>query len=280
MPGRCAEAAARIRAAAPGAEVRFETADLSSQAEVRALAARLRDREARLDVLVNNAGCFTFRRTESVDGIELQLAVNHLAPFLLTHGLLPLLEAAPRARVVFVSSGSHVHGRIRWRDPGRRRFYNGLAAYGQSKLAVLMIGRGAGPPARARFEPSTRSRSIPGSCARTSEARTAARIVRWVWGLRAGRGIDRRRAAESIAWLAAEPSIAGWTGRYWKERQAVPSSRRSTDPSACRRLWDLSARLCGLAVASGLPAPQVVQVEVPQHVRQDDRLDVRVDVMA
>lgn len=276
--GRCMEATARIRAAVPGAEVRFETADLSSQAEVRALAARLRDRESRLDVLVNNAGCFTFRRAESVEGIELQLAVNHLAPFLLTQELLPLLEAAPRARVVFVSSGSHVHGRIRWRDPGRRRFYNGLAAYGQSKLAVLMV---AVELARRLGSGSTIDTfAVDPGLVRTDIGRKGGGpIVRWVWGLRAGRGITAAEAAGSVAWLAIEPSIAGWTGRYWKERQVVPSSRRSTDPAACRRLWDLSARFCAPGEASGQPAPQVRQVEVPQDVRHDDRLDVRVHVM-
>ena len=73
-------------------------------------------------------------------------------------------------------------------------------------------------------------------------------LVRWVWGLRAGSGISAAEAAESVAWLAMEPSIAGWTGRYWKERRAVPSSRRSTDPAACRRLWELSERLCASTV--------------------------------
>ena len=99
-PGRCADAAMRINAEAPNADVRFETADLSSQAAVRGLAARIRDREARLDVLVNNAGLFTFRRAESVDGIEMQLAVNHIAAFLLTRELIPLLAAAPGHRDV------------------------------------------------------------------------------------------------------------------------------------------------------------------------------------
>jgi NAD(P)-dependent dehydrogenase (short-subunit alcohol dehydrogenase family) len=131
-PGRCAEASPHRESRRRPARRSFEVADLSSQAEARALAMRLAGREPRLDVLVNNAGLFTLRRAVSVDGIEMQLAVNHLAPFLLTRELLPLLAAAPRARVVFVSSGSHVPGRIRWSDPGRRRFYNGLAAYEQS----------------------------------------------------------------------------------------------------------------------------------------------------
>jgi retinol dehydrogenase-12 len=242
-PGRCEDAAARIGAAAPGADVRFEAADLSSQAAVRALAARIRDREARLAVLVNNAGLFTFTRTESVDGIEMQLAVNHLAAFLLTRELLPLLLAAPRARVVFVSSGSHFNGRIRFRDPGRRLVYSGLAAYEQSKLAVLMTGvelaRRLGPGS------TIDTFAVDPGLVRTNIGRKDGNpVVQWVWGLRARRGITAVEAGGSVAWLVTEPSVEGLTGRYWKERQAVPSSRFSTDPIACRRLWELSETLC------------------------------------
>lgn len=244
-PARCADAAARIGAAVPEAAVRFEVADLSSQEAVRALAARVAHRESRLDVLINNAGLFTFDRRTSVDGIELQLAVNHLAPFLLTHELLPLLAAAPRARVVFVSSGTHVRGRIRWRDPGRRRLYNGLAAYAQSKLAVLMtaveLARRLGPSSTiAAFAVD------PGLVRTGIGTKDGSPIVRWIWGLRAARGIEPRQSAESVAWVAMEPSIQALTGRYWKGRRTLPSSRLSTDPAACRRLWQLSACLCGI----------------------------------
>jgi NAD(P)-dependent dehydrogenase (short-subunit alcohol dehydrogenase family) len=242
---RCAAAAVRIAAAVPGADVRFETADLSSQAGVRALAALVAGREPRLDALVNNAGLFTFRRAESVDGIEMQLAVNHLAPFLLTHELLPLLAEAPRARVVFVSSGSHFQGRIRWGDPGRRRFYNGLAAYEQSKLAVLMLAR----ELARRFGPGSTIDTFaadPGLVRTDIGRKDPSRIVGWVWGLRARGGISAPDSAAAVAWLVIEPSIAGITGGYWKERRLLGPSPRATDPEACRRLWDLSARLCGI----------------------------------
>ncbi len=249
-PGRCADAAARIADAAaaevPGAEIRFEVADLSSRAEVRALAMRLAEREPRLDALVNNAGLFTFRRAESVDGIEMQLAVNHLAPFLLTRELLPLLAAAPRARVVFVSSGSHRQGRIRWHDPGRCCFYNGLAAYEQSKLAVLMIAR----ELARRLGPGSTISSYaadPGLVRTDIGKKDRSPFVGWIWGLRARGGISAAESGGAVAWLAAEPSIADVTGRYWKARRPVEPSSRAADPDACRRLWDLSERLCGPA---------------------------------
>ena len=248
-PGRCAEAAGRIRASVPDAEVRFETADLSSQAEVRSLAARIRGREPRVDVLVNNAGLFTFRRAESVDGIEMQLAVNHLAAFLLTLELLPLLAAAPRSRVVCLGSGSHFSGRIRWGDPGRSRLYNGLTAYEQSKLAVLMFATELSRRLGAGSTVDTYAVD-PGLVRTGIGGKDGSAIVRWVWDLRTRGGIGARESAESVAWLAMDPSAEGRTGRYWKEREVVPSSRLSTDPEACRRLWDISEQLCGIEADS------------------------------
>ncbi len=253
-PARCVDAAARVAASVPDADVRYEVADLSSQAEVRALAVRVAEREPRLDVLVNNAGLFTFRRAVSVDGIEMQLAVNHLAPFLLTRKLLPLLASAPRARVVYVSSGSHFQGRIRWSDPGRRRFYNGLAAYEQSKLAVLMIAhelaRRLGPESTIRTYAAD-----PGLVRTDIGKKDRSRIVGWVWGLRTRGGISAAESAAAVAWLASEPSIAGVSGRYWKQRTQAEPSSRATDPDACRRLWDLSERLCGPARGRAVPLP-------------------------
>jgi len=252
-PARCAAAAARIAEASagvPGAEVRFEVADLSSQAEVRSLAARVAEREPHLDVLVNNAGLFTFRRAESVDGIEMQLAVNHLAAFLLAHELLPLLAAAPRARVVFVSSGSHFQGRIRWGDPGRRRFYNGLAAYEQSKLAVLMIARELADRLGPVSSIDTYA-ADPGLVRTDIGQKDRSPLVRWIWDLRARGGICAAESAASVAWLAIEPTLEGVTGGYWKERVPLSPSARAADPVACRRLWDLSSRLCGIADPAG-----------------------------
>jgi retinol dehydrogenase-12 len=248
-PARCADAAARIAAVAagvPGADVRYEVADLSSQAEVRALAVRVAGREPRLDVLVNNAGLFTFHRAESVDGIEMQLAVNHLAAFLLTNELLPLLAAAPRARVVFLSSGSHFPGRIRWGDPGRRRFYSGLAAYEQSKLAVLMIARELAR--RLGPESSIDTYAVDPGLVRTDIGKKdRSRIVGWAWGLRTRGGMTAAESGAAVAWLASEPAIAGVTGRYWKGRLQVEPSSRAADPEACRRVWELSERLCAPA---------------------------------
>ena len=128
---RCRAAEQRLRALHPDAAPMYFVADLSLQSEVRGLAERVREALPGLDGLVNNAGTFTFWLELTREGFETQWAVNHLAPFLLTYELLPLLETAPAGRVVTVSSDSHYGARITWDDPQLRRHYNGLGAYGR-----------------------------------------------------------------------------------------------------------------------------------------------------
>ena len=93
---RCREAQQDIRDATGNPRVAYLKADLSSQAEIRELAAAIAASEARIDVLVNNAGVFTLSRRETVDGLETQLAVNWLAAFMLTGLLLPRLCCGTR----------------------------------------------------------------------------------------------------------------------------------------------------------------------------------------
>src|SRR2546422_467828 len=106
-PSRMEAALAQVRAESGSAEVEALLADLSSQQQVRGLAQQFRDKHQRLDVLINNAGGIWMKRQETVDGLEMTFAVNHLAYFLLTHLLLETLEASAPARIVNVSSRAH-----------------------------------------------------------------------------------------------------------------------------------------------------------------------------
>src|SRR3979411_2619262 len=103
---RKGEAAVReVRStAAANVDITFLQADFASLAQVRDLAAQVVASVPRLDVLINNAGCGNFSRTVTTDGYETTFAVNHLAPFLLTHLLLNKLEESAPARIVDVAS--------------------------------------------------------------------------------------------------------------------------------------------------------------------------------
>jgi len=113
--------------------------DLADLASVAAAASQVHREFGRLDLLINNAGVMAPPRRLSRDGYELQFAVNHLGHFALTAALLPLLEQQVGSRIVSVSSGAHYFGRIAFDDLQGERRYDPWSAYGQSKLANVMM---------------------------------------------------------------------------------------------------------------------------------------------
>jgi retinol dehydrogenase 14 len=133
------DSAAREIRAAGGGPVDILVADLSSQTEVRQLADEVLERLPRIDVLINNVGGYWKTRHVTADGLERTFALNHLAPFLLTHLLLDRLTHSSPARVVTVSSHAHAQGRIDFDDLQGERDYSGARAYNQSKLANVLF---------------------------------------------------------------------------------------------------------------------------------------------
>lgn len=247
---RCRQAETAVGSLNPVVRVHYLTADLSQQGEVRRLAAMIRDRlaadgKATLEGLVNNAGTYTYWLTLTPDGIETQWAVNHLAGFLLTHELLPLLQAAPYARVVTVSSGSHHGARIHWDDPQLRRRYDGLAAYGITKLANILFTVELN---RRLGEGSTvRAFAVDPGLVKTDIAlKGTPELVRWIWKIRRSGGIDPEVPARCIQYLLTEPSIQHVPQQYWKNCHPARASRTALDGESAARLWTLSEGLCGI----------------------------------
>ena len=243
---RCESARRAIQISTGNDNVVFETADLSSQEEVRSLAERIAQRSGSVGLLVNNAGTFTFSRSETRDGLETQFAVNHLAGFLLTGLLMPLLRAAPSARVVTTSSGSHFAGRMHWDDVMLHRRYQGLAAYDQSKLATVLFTR----ELARRLGPNARISTFavdPGLVKTDIGMKGNNRLVRLAWRVRTRGGISPEAAARSLIYCGLDGAAEGMTGLYWKECRPLTPSKAACDPSQARQLWELSERLCGIA---------------------------------
>ena len=247
-PARCVEAENHLRSLRSGADPVVLVCDLALQAQVRQLAEYIRDllaarEKTGLDGLVNNAGTFTYWLAFTPEGFETQWAVNHLAPFLLTHELLPLLCTAPSARVVTVSSASHYNTRLRWDDLQLRRRYNGLLAYNQSKLAnvlfTLELNRRLGPGSSVRAFAAD-----PGLVKTEIGFKGTPGIVRWVWGLRRSGGDDPREAARGIVYLLTEPAIQDSGEIYWKASQPRQASPYALDAESAGLLWSISEQMC------------------------------------
>ena len=242
--GRVEAAAVDIRAATGNPAVDALAADLSSQAEVRRLAADVLDAYPRLDVLVNNVGGSWATRHVTADGLEHTFALNHLAAFLLTNLLLDRLKASAPARVVTVSSNAQSLGKIDFEDLQGERNYSEQKAYPQSKLASVMFTY----ELARRLEGSGVTATVlhPGVVRTGFGAEDPSRIFKLLVPLwRPFMKTPQQGAATSIE-LASSPKVEGVTGTYFANGRPQRSNKASYEGAATTRLWEVSAGLVGI----------------------------------
>ncbi|NLC67366.1 MAG: SDR family NAD(P)-dependent oxidoreductase [Clostridiaceae bacterium] len=248
---KCQKAEETILENSPGAQVTFCIADLSCLSRVKVLALNINrivnEKGCKgIDVLINNAATVSSWYTTTPEGFETQFAVNHLAPFLLTHELLPLLKKTPEARIIMVSSGSHFRTRFNWDDIMLRKRYNCLLAYKQTKLANVMFSIELN---RRLGEDSTvRAFSVdPGLVNTEIGMKGTSGLVKWFWKKRSSHGITPREAASGIVYLASEPSVMREKAVYWKNCKSCNPSRYSQKGEALLKLWEISEKMCGIS---------------------------------
>jgi NAD(P)-dependent dehydrogenase (short-subunit alcohol dehydrogenase family) len=218
-------------------------ADLSSQAAIRALAAEVRARFPRIDVLINNAGAIFARRELTVDGIEQTFAVNHLAPFLLTNLLLDQVQAAPAGRIVTVSSEIH-SGKLDFDNLQGERHYSFFKAYQISKTANILF----------TYELARRleGTGITANCLSPGPTRTGfgdnlrglPRLMPLLMKRIPVLFVSPDQGARMPVYLATSPEVAGVSGRFFfkgRERWTKPITY---DAEVAAQLWSLSERLC------------------------------------
>ncbi len=213
----------------------FMTADLSSQAQIRALAAAFQAKYDRLDVLVNNAGALFTSYRESVDGIEMTFALNHLAYFLLTFLLIDTIKGSAPARIINVASDAHQGSTINFDDLGYRQRYSAWTAYGASKLANILFTYEL---ARRLEGTGVTVNTLHPGFVDTNFQRAA--------GLSMRGHLTPEEGAGTQIWLATSKEIEGMTGEYFVRRRATRSSDASYDEAAARRLWEVSAKMVGV----------------------------------
>lgn len=248
-PQRCARAQEQVELACPGGQARYLVADLSRQTEVRRLAVEIeallgKTGAPALDVLVNNAATYASRRTITEDGVELMLAVNHLAPFLLTHLLLPRLTAAPAGRIITVSSASHYRAIIDISRLNKPSIYFGYERYKVHKFANVLFTYELN-----RRLADTRVRAFavdPGLVDTDLGQKGTGRLASLFWKYRRRKGRPPEIPAQTVLFLSSEPSLQDSRDYYWRDcRPKQPDPRTARDDLASQ-LWQMSAALCNL----------------------------------
>lgn len=202
-------------------------ADLSSLEEVRTLAKNVVAMHPQIDVVIHNAGVFMNERVLTKDGFETTFAVNHLAPFLLTH----LLRPAIRARIVVVSSIAHTRGHMQWDNLQGEKRFDGYDAYAMSKLANVLFTvemakhLGAKPTINALH---------PGV--------VSTKLLKEGFGGMRGPDSHEDGAATSV-YLATSSEVEGQTGGYYVRCAPASPSKEARDPDVAKKLYEISAKL-------------------------------------
>ena len=226
---------------AKGASTELVLADLSSLQQVREAASAIAGAHPRINILVNNAGLITPRREVSPEGHEMILAVNHLAPVVLSLALEPALKAGAPARIVNVGSTASDRATLDLSDLEGERSWNPLRAYGRSKLALMM----------ATFEQARRLEGSgvtvnvlhPGVVATTLGSVPGP--IGWGWAAIRPFMISPERGAETPLFVALSPQVEGITGRYWKRCKQARPNRQALELATVRQLWSATMRLAG-----------------------------------
>ncbi len=224
--------------------IEYIIADLSLMREVRKMAEEFKKRHDKLHLLINNAGAYFAKRKVTDEGNELTLALNHLAPFLLTNLLLDLLKKSAPARVVTVSSAAHDMVKdLDLDDIQSEKKYRGFQVYGKTKLMNILFTK--------ELAKRLKGTGVTANCLHPGFVRTGFgknnsilhKIGMWLLSPFA---ISPKKSAEGVVYVATSPEIENISGEYFHNKKIKRPSRLALREDLAKRLWEISEKLVGL----------------------------------
>ena len=231
----------KILSSTPQAVLRFYRADLYYQQDIKILVEQLISSEPKLDILINNAGAFFQTRQESKEGLEMTFALNHMGYFVLTNGLLDMLETSVDSRIINVASNAHFGAALDFADLQMEKKYRGWKAYQRSKLANILFTN----ELARRLKPKKVSvNALHPGFVRTNFGNNNSFVFRW--GMRVAmflKAISVEKGAETLVYLASDPSLDGVSGTYFANCKKISSSTEARENVASERLWRKSEEL-------------------------------------
>lgn len=245
---KCYKAIKEIRKENANVAIRYFIADLSLQSEIRKLCTEVTDYidenyEGRLDVLVNNAGAFTTYYTLTNEGFEMQFAVNHLAPFLITDLMMSALKKSKHPKVLTTSSNSHYGAKIDFDNLMLSKNYNQLRAYKRTKLMNVLF----------TYELNKRYKDVnnftafavdPALVNTSMGEKNTNGLAKLVWSIRKHKGVSPEEGASTIVYLASENIKRKDKGYYYKNCEYKCPNKKALNKESANRLWKISSRYC------------------------------------
>ena len=239
------EAVEEIKKATGNEKVDSVTIDLSSQKSVRDSAEKIKAKCPKIDVLINNAGCYVSDLQLNADGLEMQFATNHLGHFLLTNLLMDNLKAAENARIINLASIAHKYTRELDLDDinYQKEEYGGWKSYSRSKFCNILFTK----ELAKRLEGSgiTANAVHPGGVRTEIAEKNANWFTKLGWILMKPFMVTVEEGAETSVYLASSPEVEEESGGYWVKCKKHFSNRPSQDPELAKALWKKSEELTG-----------------------------------
>lgn len=213
--------------------------NLSSFESIRNFVTEFKTKYDQLNILINNAGTWDFKKRESKDKIENIFATNYLAPFLLTNLLLDLLQKSKPARIINVVSGLH-RGTMNFDDIEFKHKFSGMKAYSQSKLALILFTR--------LLAKKLKGKEVTVNCVnpgmtKTNLGRDAGAFSKFGFKLL---GKNPEKGAETSIYLASSEEVENITGEYFENKKIKRSSEESYDMALQEKLWEISKKYVDL----------------------------------
>ena len=237
------EASEHIKSKTGNSKVKYYTADFSSQRSIRELAEKVKKDYQKIDVLINNAGIVYPEFKLNEDGLEMTIATNHFAYFLLTNLLLDLIKKSDYARIVCVASGSHYQGKIDFESFTKDKGYFILKAYAQSKLANVLFT--AELAERLKETQVTINCLHPGFVKTDIGNKNSKWYGRFFWTLLTNIGaITPEAGAKTSVYLASSDDVKGVSGKYFDKCMLKEPAALSKDTTLQKELWRVSEQLC------------------------------------
>ena len=215
--------------------------DLSSKKDIHNFAIEFKSKYQNLHVLINNAGVMLSKKDISVDGFEMNFAVNHLAPFLLTNLLLDILKKSAPSRIINVGSAAHRMGKIDFEDLQREnKKGRPMGLYGNSKLAMTLVSY--------EFSRMLENSNVTVNVVHPGLINTNLGRDRSSTSKRFAKKFFKSPeiGAETSIFLASSPEVEGITGKYFAKKKAKSSSKISYNEEYAKRLWDISLEMTNL----------------------------------